>query len=149
MHLLNRLCWRCSEEEVRWRLSGRRLSVWAKTQQTDGSTLPFLTFRTSIGQKMRWLKQVCKESALKPSNPFVLATRRLPPATPCGPGVLTVCCRSPHAWSRRSYDKQYLKMTMPTLFGGPTSTVYDWRRQQEAVQTRWPAFASHTAVWAT
>ena len=24
VHLLNRLCWLCSEEEVRWRLSGRR-----------------------------------------------------------------------------------------------------------------------------
>ena len=101
----------------------RRCASQTKRRQTDRSTLSFLTFRTSIGQQMRWLKQVCKQSALKPSNSCVLATRRLPPATPCGPGVLTVCCRSPHAWSRRSYDRQYFKMTMPTLFGGPIAPL--------------------------
>ena len=102
---------------------GEGTSVSAKGQQIDGSTLSFLTFRTSIGRPMRRLNPVCKESVLKPSNPFVLATRRLPPATPCGPGVLTVRCSSPHAWSRRYYDRQYFKMTMPTLSGGPTAPL--------------------------
>ena len=89
----------------------------------EGSTLVFSTFRTSIGRPMRRLNPVCKESVLKPSNPFVLATRRLPPATPCEPGVLTVCCRSAHAWSRRPYDKHYLNMNMSTLIGGTTAPL--------------------------
>ena len=93
--------------------------------QIDGLTLSFSTLRTSIGRPMRRLNQVCKESALKPSNPFVVATGRLPPATPCGPGVLTVCCRSSHAGGGQSCDNPYSKMTMPTLFGGPTAPLYD------------------------
>ena len=103
----------------------KRSSVWAKRQQIDGLTLSFQTFGMSIGRPMRRLKQACKESALKPSNPSVVATGRLPPATPCGPGVLTVCCRSPHAGGGQSCDNPYSKMTMPTLFGGPTAPLYD------------------------
>ena len=64
-----------------------------------------------------------KESALKPSNPFVVATGRLPPATPCGPGVLTVCCRSPHACDGQSCDNPYSKTTISTLNGGPTAPL--------------------------
>ena len=101
----------------------RRCASQTKRRQTDRSTLSFLTLRTSIGRPMRRLKPVCKESALKPSNPFVVATQRLPPGTPCEPRVLTVCCSSPHAWSRRYYDRQYLKITMPTPFGGPAAPL--------------------------
>ena len=89
----------------------------------EGSTLVFSTFRTSIGRPMRRLNPVCKESALKPSNSCVAATRRLPPATHCEPGVLTVCCRSPHEGAGKSCDNHYFKMTMPTIFGCPTAPL--------------------------
>ena len=95
----------------------------ANGSQTDGSTLSFSTLRTSIGRPMRRLNQVCKESALKPSNPSVVATGRLPPATPCGPGVLTVCCRSPHAGGGQSCGNPYSKTTISTLNGGPTAPL--------------------------
>ena len=110
-------------EEAAGHVWAKGSSVWAKGRQVDGSTLSFLTLRTSIGRPMRRLKPVCKKSVLKPSNPFVVATQRLPPGTPCEPGVLTVCCSSPHAWSRRYYDRQYLKITMPTPFGGPAAPL--------------------------
>ena len=87
----------------------------------EASTSSFSTFRTSIGRPMRRLNPVYKESVLKPSNPFVLATRRLPPATPCEPGVLTVCCRSLHTGGRRPYHKQYLKMAKLMLVWGTTA----------------------------
>jgi len=82
----------------------------------EGSTLVFSTFGTSIGRPMRRLKQMCKESTLKPSNSFVVTTQRLPPTTPFGPGVLTVRCRLPHAWSRRPYDRPGFKTTLPACF---------------------------------
>ena len=120
-------------EEAAGHVWAKGSSVSAKGRQVDGSTLFFLTFRTSIGRPMRRLNPVCKESALKPSNPFVLATRRLPPATPCEPGVLTVCCSSPHAWIRRPYDRQYLKMTMPTLFGGPVAPLCGYSHRMSRI----------------
>ena len=150
MHLLNRLRCPvgCPEERRRKDLSPRRDSVSAKGRQVDGSTLSFLTLRTSIGRPMRRLNPVCKESVLKPSNPFVLATQRLPPATPGEPGVLTVCCRSPHACGRRPYDKQLKMARFLYRHSFGVRPPYTFRLlQQDASHPAWDAFAPTTAVW--